>query len=227
MSIITRYLSIVTEPQFKLARDLTAMAIADGKITKEEKEALITLCHLEDISETHLMERLQGEYEDMDAETPKEHCEKVAYLRQLIKLIGADKHVAPQEIYLFQIIAGRMGLTQMEVTGLFLMTATRRCFEGDVGTKVFASFLKNHIDPKGKTEKDNRQNLRTIYDTVACNTERLQDPEADTELLRQNLIKATETFMQNTILMKEFKDMNLDFEKMLKEEANNVFMKYK
>ena len=43
MSIITRYLSIVTEPQFKLARDLTAMAIADGKITKEEEEALQNL----------------------------------------------------------------------------------------------------------------------------------------------------------------------------------------
>ena len=39
MSIITRFLTIVTEPQFKLARDLTAMAIADGQVTPEEKEA--------------------------------------------------------------------------------------------------------------------------------------------------------------------------------------------
>ncbi len=31
MSIITRFLSAVTEPEFKLARDLTAMAIADGQ----------------------------------------------------------------------------------------------------------------------------------------------------------------------------------------------------
>lgn len=227
MSLITRYLSVVTEPQFKLARDLTAMALADGNITEEEKEAISTLCHLEGISETQLMERLQGGYEDIDAEIPKGLREKEAYLRQLIKLIGADKHSAPEEVYLFQIIAGRMGLNQMEVTSLFLTTATRRCFEGDAGTKVLASFLKSHIDPKGKSENDNRQSLRTIYATVACNTERLQDPEADTELLRQNLIRATETFMQNTILMKEFKDMNLDFEKMLKEEAYNIFMKYK
>ena len=38
MSIIAKFLTAVTEPQFKLARDLTAMAIA----TTEEKEAIHT-----------------------------------------------------------------------------------------------------------------------------------------------------------------------------------------
>lgn len=227
MSIINRFLAIVTEPQFKLARDLTAMAIADGKITEEEKNAISALCQLEGIDKAQLTEQLQEGYQNVAPEIPKERKEKEAYLRQLIRLIGADKHSAPQEVYLLQIIAGRMGLNQMEVVGLFLTTATRRYFDGDAGAKTLASFLKNHIDPKGKNERENRENLRTIYDTVACNTERLQDPEADTELLRQNLIRATETFMQNTILMKEFKDMNLDFGKMLKEEAYNIFMRYK
>ena len=37
MSIITRFLSAAVEPQFKLARDLTAMAIADGDVTAEKK----------------------------------------------------------------------------------------------------------------------------------------------------------------------------------------------
>ena len=49
MSIITRFLSVVTEPEFKLARDLTAMAIADGEVKPEEKEAMSTICHLEGI----------------------------------------------------------------------------------------------------------------------------------------------------------------------------------
>lgn len=43
MSIITRFLTVATEPQFKLARDLTAMAIADGHLTTEEKEAMSTI----------------------------------------------------------------------------------------------------------------------------------------------------------------------------------------
>ena len=33
MSIITRFLAVVTEPQFKLARDLMAIAITDRQVT--------------------------------------------------------------------------------------------------------------------------------------------------------------------------------------------------
>lgn len=37
MSIITRFLSVVTEPQFKLAYDLTSMVIVDeGQVTQEK-----------------------------------------------------------------------------------------------------------------------------------------------------------------------------------------------
>ena len=35
MSIMTRFLSAVAEPEFKLACDLTAMAVADGEVTKK------------------------------------------------------------------------------------------------------------------------------------------------------------------------------------------------
>ena len=42
MSAITRFLTVATEPQFKQA-DLTAMAMADGHLTEEEKEAMSTI----------------------------------------------------------------------------------------------------------------------------------------------------------------------------------------
>lgn len=226
MSIINRFLTVVTEPQFKLARDLTAMAIADGQITNEEKEAMSAICHLEGIDETKLMESLQGRYNKVQEEMPKDRKGREEYLRNLIQLIGADQYAAPQEIYLFQIIASRMGLNQMEVIGLFFSTSNRRYFRGDIGAKILQTFLRNHIDPKGKNEADNRRNLYTIYETVATHTEMLQDIEADRELLRQNLERATETFIENKILMKEFHDMNLDFAKMLKEEERMVFKKY-
>lgn len=226
MSIITRFLAVVTEPQFKLARDLTAMAIADGHITQEEKEAISAICHLEGIDEAHLLESLQGGYDQVQEEMPKDIKGREGYLRELISLIGADEYVAPQEVFLFQIIAGRMGLKQMEVVGLFLTTANRRYFKGDIGAKVLHSFLKNYIDPKGKNERDNRECLRSIYETIAVNTEKLQDIETDRELLRQNLERATETFMENQILIKEFGHMKLDFVQMLKEEESKILKKY-
>lgn len=226
MSIITRFLAVVTEPQFKLARDLTAMAIADGQVTPEEKEAMSTICHLEGIDENKLMEALRGGYDKVNEEMPNSRQEKEVYLRDIIKLIGADGYSAPQEVYLFQIIASRMGLNQMDVIGLFLLTATRQYFKGDAGARILASFLKNYIDPKGKTDKSNRENLYTIYDTVASNTPISQDKEVDKEILRQNLARATEVFLENKILIKEFADVGLDFSIMARQEEQNVFKKY-
>lgn len=226
MSIITKFLAVVTEPQFKLARDLTAVAIADGQVTPEEKEAMSTICHLEGIDENKLMEALRGGYDKVNEEMPNSRQEKEVYLRDIIKLIGADGYSAPQEVYLFQIIASRMGLNQMDVIGLLLLTATRQYFKGDAGARILASFLKNYIDPKGKTDKSNRENLCTIYDTVASNTPISQDKEVDKEILRQNLARATEVFLENKILIKEFADVGLDFSIMARQEEQNVFKKY-
>ena len=157
---------------------------------------------------------------------PQTRRSKEEYLKNLIKLIGADGDAAPQEVYLFQIIAGKLGMNQMDVVGLFMLTTNHKYFRGDVGSKVLSSFLRNQIDPMGKTEKDNRDNLRMIYDTIASHTERLQDEEADTELLRQNLAQATETFLENSILMNGFKRAGLDFARILKEEETKVYLKY-
>lgn len=226
MSIISKFLSVVTEPQFKLARDLTAMAIADGEITPEEKEAMSTICHLEGVDENKLMDALRGDYDTVSEEMPNTRKEKEVYLRDIIRLIGADGYSAPQEVYLFQIIASRMGLNQMDVIGLFLLTATRQFFKGDAGARILASFLKNYIDPKGKTDKNNRENLRAIYETVANNTPVYQDTELDKEILRQNLARATDTFLENKILIKEFSDVGLDFSAMAKQEEQYIFKKY-
>lgn len=226
MSIINRFLTVITEPKFKLARDLTAMAIADGEVTPEEKEAISTICHIEGIDEAKLLENLKACNGSSEDKIPKTHNSKVDYLRNLIKLIGADGYAAPQEVYLFQIIAGKLGMNQMDVVGLFMLTANHQYFRGDVGSKVLSSFLRHQIDPIGKTEKDNRDNLRSIYDTIASHTNRLEDEEADKELLRQNLIQATETFLENSILMNGFKRAGLDFARILKEEEIKVYLKY-
>ena len=226
MSIINRFLTVVTEPELKLARDLTAMAIADGEVTPEEKEAISTICHIEGVDETKLLENLKGKDVITEKEMPQTRRAKEDYLRTLIKLIGADGNAPPQEIYLCQIIAGKLGMNQMDVVGLFMLTANRQYFRGDIGAKVLSSFLRHQIDPMGKTEKENRDNLRVIYETIATNTMTLQDEETDRELLRQNLVQATETFMENSILLNGFKRAGLDFCRILKEEERKIYLKY-
>lgn len=226
MGLVTKFLETITEPQFKLARDLVAMAIADGEVTPEEKKALSIICHSEGVDEAKLMEELRKGYNGADVEMPSTQEEKELYLKDIIRLIGADGYAAPQEIYLFQIIASKMGLNQMDVIGIFMLGTSRRIFQGDAGSKIFASFLRNYIDPKAKSDEANRENLRIIYETVASHTEVCQDKNLDREILRENLAHATEIFLENKILTKEFAHMGMDFSVIVKQVEMNVFKRY-
>jgi hypothetical protein len=202
------------------------MAIADGEITPEEKEAISAICQLEGIDESRLLASLRGGYENANNEMPNSREDREGYLRNLIRLIGADGYAAPQEVYLFQIVASKMGLNQMDVVGLFLLTTTREYFAGDTGSRILASFLKNYIAPKAKTEMANRESLSAIYETVASHTKVSKDRKLDTEMLRRNLAHTTATFLENTILIKEFADVGLDFAMMAKQEEMKVYKRY-
>lgn len=226
MGIIAKFMSGVAEPQFRLARDLIAIALADGEITPEEEMAIAKICQIEGIDKARLYDTFRNGYDNVCEDMPQSRKEKANYLRNIIQLIGADGYVAPEEVYLFQIIAGKMGLNQMDVVGLFLLTATRQYFRGDTGAKVLASFLRNYIDPRNKTEKDNRESLRTIYDTVASNTPTRQGEQIDRERLCQNLSRATEAFMENIILVNEFAAIGIDFAVMVREEEQRIRQKY-
>jgi len=68
--------------------------------------------------------------------------------------------------------------------------------------------------------------MRAIYETVANNTPISQDVELGKEILRQNLARATETFLENKILINEFANVGLDFSIMARQEEQNVFKKY-
>lgn len=225
MSIVTRFLTVVVEPQFKLARDLMAMAIADGKITPEEQRALSTVCDIEGIDKAQLIDRLKS-YDSVDNEMPATRKEKECYLRELIRIIGADEHCAPEEVYIFQIIASKMELNQMDVMGLFLLTATHRYFQGNIGQKVLASFLSSVIDPKGKKVQENNDNLRRMYETIAMNTEPQADEEANRKRLSQNLQYATEVLLENKILRTEYRHIGIDFAKCLKDIELSVYHDY-
>ena len=226
MSLITKFITAVTEPQFVLARDLMALAIADGEVTPEEMEAISNICHIEGVDEQNLMNSLQNGGEDFQIHMPRSRKEKENYLRELILLIGADEYCSPQEVYLFQIVASKMGLSQMDIVGLFMMTATHAYFRGDVGSKVLASFLKNYIDPIGRTAEQNRNGLYRMYETVATNTERRQDHGAYCAALQENLSKTTEALAENQILIKGFRCIGVDFLALLKEMEEKTFKQY-
>lgn len=226
MSIITRFLSDVTEPQFKLARDLMAMAMADGEVTLKEIEAIKEICQIEGITKEQLEECLKGNFENIRSELPRTKRERENYLASLIFVIGADEYCAPQEIYLFQIIASRMGLNQMHVVSMFIMYASDEFFKGLQSKKILQSFMKNLIDPIGKYYDENMKHIRMMYDTIARHTEQTGDVEKDRKLLSQNLRRATEVFLQNEILVDLFARVKTNFERLLRTEEQRALMRY-
>lgn len=226
MSLITKFMAGVAEPQLRLARDLIAIALADGEITPEEEMAISKICHLEGVDKNRLYDTFRSGNDHICEEMPQTPKEKENYLRNIIKLIGADGHAAPEEIYLFQIIAGKMGLNQMNVIGMFLATANHQHFRGNAGAKVFASFLENYIDPRKKSENANRQNLRTIYETVISSAQASCDGQIDREFLSRNLVRATEAFLGNKILINEFAAIGIDFTIMVKQEEARILENY-
>ena len=226
MSILTRLMAAVTDPQFLLARDLMAVSLADCEVTDEEMEAITEICHLENIDKTQLLISLQNDYAHHEVAIPESKTDKEEYLRQLILLIGADKVCAPQEIYIFQVIASKMGLNQMDVIGLFLTTATHQYFQGDVSAKVFSTFLKNYIDPIGKREEENRRGIQQMYETIAFSTQMLNDKETDISYLRKVFERAEELLLKNRILANEFSRMGSSFDRILQEEMHHVLESY-
>lgn len=226
MSIITRFLSQVTDKQFKLARDLISMAMADGEVTLKEVEAIKEICQKEGISEEQLKECLEGNYSNIRSEMPRTKTERENYLANLIYIIGADEHCAPQEIYLFQIIAGRMGLNNMHVVSLFILFASDEFFRGLQSKKILCSFLKNYIDPVGKYYDENMKHIRLMYDTVARHTERLENPDENQKQLERNLRRATQVLLENEILVNEFAKVKLNFERLLQVEEQRALLKY-
>ena len=226
MSIITRFMSQVTDRQFKLARDLMSMAMADGEVTLKEVEAIKRICQMEGISEKQLNECLQGNYDNIRSEMPRTKIEREKYLARLIYVIGADEYCAPQEIYLFQIIAGRLGLNNMHVVSMFILYASDQFFRGLESKKILYSFMKNYIDPVGKYYDENMKHIRLMYDTVARHTERLEDVEEDRKRLGHNLKRATQVLLENEILVNEFAKVKLNFERLLQVEEQRALYKF-
>lgn len=140
MSLITKFITAVTEPQFMLARDLMALAVADGEVTEEEQEAISNICHIEGIDEEHLINNLQRNTEHFPLYVPQTRKEKEEYLRDLILLIGLDEYCSPQELYLFQILASKMGLNQMDIVGLLWLRPLEHTFVETLALKYYPAF---------------------------------------------------------------------------------------
>lgn len=217
MGILAKFLENADDRNVQLARDLLALAMADGKLTDEERSVIKQLCQCEGISEEELVSTLHGHEWTEERAVPTTMKGKNDYLIRMIKVMGADGYCSPEEIYLLEIVAAKMGLRRFHVQALMLMHATHRDFP-QFGQKVYDSFVRNIIDPKGHSNEENHQRIAMMYDAVAESTDIMGDPAEDEAMLRQVMQRAGEAFLQNRILCKEFGDIGVNFSQLLQQE---------
>ena len=218
MGLLAKLFNDASDAEFKLAQDLVGIAMADGEISDAERKMITEICQSEGISDDTMQDCLMGLDKDINNQIPDKRREKADYLSKLIRVMGVDGYSSHMEIYLLELIASKMGVGHMELVSLVLMTATRRNFPGETGSKALASFLKNVIDPKSKSLRNNRDNIRKLFDLIAENVPQAQNEEEDRAAFIKAMDKATELLMENTLLMSEFRTMGIDLKTILMEE---------
>lgn len=226
MGLLAKLFNDASDAEFKLAQDLVGIAMADGEISDAERKMITEICQSEGISDDAMQGCLMGLDKDINNQIPDKRREKADYLSKLIRVMGVDGYSSHMEIYLLELIASKMGVGHMELVSLVLMTATRRNFPGETGSKALASFLKNVIDPKSKSLRNNRDNIRKLFDLIAENVPQAQNEEEDRAAFMKSMDKATELLMENTLLISEFRTMGIDLKTILMEERAQAIRRW-
>ena len=226
MGLLTKIFNDASDTEFKLAQDLVAIAIADGKISEAERQVISEICQHEGITNETMKDCMLGFDKDAKSLMPVKHRDKTAYITNLIRVMSVDGNSSHMEIYLLEIIASKMGISHMELVSLVLTTATRRFFTGDTGSKALSSFLHNEIDPRSKNLRDNRDAIRKLFDLMAGNIPQLQDEEEDKKAFVNAINKATELMMENSLLCDEFRSMGIDFKAILLDEREQAIRRW-
>ena len=213
--MLAEIITIASDNDFSLARDLIALALADGKMTEEEKAALQRLCAHNSITEEQLIELLgsQANHDNSILSAPKN--EKENYIVKMICMMGADGESAAEEIFLLEMVASRLGFSRMHLMSLVLLNATRKNFPKDYGSKVLSSFLSNIVDPKGKSDRQNHDNIAKLFDDIAKSTSMSEDMKDDRKILEHAFNRVSSMMLSDTLLVNEFRSSGLDLSELL------------
>ena len=226
MGLLAKIFKESSDSEFKLAQDLVAIAIADGDISDVERQEIMKISQTEGIDSNIIKDCFLGIDPGAVAHVPIRHIERVEYMAKLVRVMAVDGTSAHMEIYLLQIIASKLGIGYLELVSLVLLIATKCNFPGDVGCRALNSFVKNAIDPKGKTLQKNVENMREIFNIMAGNIPQLQNSDDDHHAFAHAMTSASELLFENTLLNKEFSDSGIDFEKVLREERERAIKRW-
>lgn len=220
MGLLSKIFNDAADNDFRLAQDLVAMAMADGIISDVEYHTIVDICQSYGISKDVVEAHINGTSERHEA-MPASKVDKKNYLKRLIKVMGADGDCSQIEVFLMEVIAGKLGFKRLELVSLVINTTSREHFQGDLGNKAMNSFLKNVIDPKFKTLQQNQDILRKIMKLMADDI-RADFPEGDPDSFEVMMNKGVHLLEDNSVLSHEYATMGISLVRTLKEECRRL-----
>ena len=118
MGITNWFINNLDSEERILTRDLLSVAIADKEFSEEEKETILEICMIEDISNVELMNSIRNQITTSNALLTQE--DKKRHLLNLIRVMSADKNYYPLEMHIIEILAKKIGIPPLKLV-LFLV----------------------------------------------------------------------------------------------------------
>lgn len=143
MGIVDWYVNDLNNEERVLTRDLVSIAIADKEFVGEEKNAILEICQIEDISNMDLINSIREKYSE--AKAPQTLEEKKTYLLHLIKVMSVDKKYPSLELHIIEIIAKKMGVTPLQLVSFILDEINNKNIFQEEGITIIDKFVKHMI----------------------------------------------------------------------------------
>lgn len=143
MGIVDWYVNDLNSDERVLTRDLISVAVADKEFVGEEKNTILEICQIEDISNTDLINSIREN--DTEVKAPKTLEEKKTYLLHLIKVMSVDKEYPSLELHIIEIIGKRIGITPLQLVSFILDEINNKNINQEEGITIIDKFVKHMI----------------------------------------------------------------------------------
>lgn len=144
MGIANWFINDLNTEERTLTRDLVSIAIADKEFTGEEKNMILTICQIEDISNVELIDSIRNS--DIGGKKLHTLDEKRSYLTHLIRVMTVDDEYTSLEMRLIEIIAKEIGISRMQLISFVLDEITAHNKGKDEGITIIDNFVKFFIE---------------------------------------------------------------------------------
>ncbi len=119
MGIFDMFKSKSRREELSHIKVLLSLALADGRIDKNELAAIATVCQREHISEAELKRCLENP-DSIEFVLPTDHETKIKYLRDMVCIMMADGDIDKNEFVLCKLTAETLGFRHEVIDAMIL-----------------------------------------------------------------------------------------------------------